>query len=248
MLARVLTGRSAGADVGRWAASIKVVAMSNVLKSLVVTLVLLCGFVPARSWATAQTPDILLLDGKEEKLYTSPLVAYLSAHPDALPKSEVVSSGNWRGYVASWAIDGERLVLSRITITVTAAQGEEATRFVAKDVTSAMFPKGTPVEAAWYSGALVIPRGEQVQYVHMGYASIYERYTILSIKAGRVTSRRDLRMTEFERYRDQKFQAFKKTKKYQTQLAKLRKEDGTWSTSEAESFLKAIYAEEYLSQ
>ena len=39
------------------------------------------------------------------------------------------------------------------------------------------------VLADWYTGVLVIPRGRQVSYVHMGYGSTYERYVLLEVLA-----------------------------------------------------------------
>ena len=40
------------------------------------------------------------------------------------------------------------------------------------------------VFADWFSGKIVVPRGKRIQYVHFGYASIYERELHLSFKKG----------------------------------------------------------------
>src|SRR5262249_36872506 len=67
-------------------------------------------------FATAQEGDILLLDGKKYFIYTNPLAPFLSKNPGKLPKSDVVSSNNWRGYVATWEVKSDRLVLVDVGI------------------------------------------------------------------------------------------------------------------------------------
>ena len=54
-----------------------------------------------------------------------------------------------------------------------------------------MFP-GFPdrVFAHWYSGTVRIPQGKQLEYVHMGYASKFERDLFLDIERGVVVSTR----------------------------------------------------------
>jgi len=40
------------------------------------------------------------------------------------------------------------------------------------------------VFAHWYTGVINIPQGKMTQYVHMGYASRYERELFLAIENG----------------------------------------------------------------
>ena len=48
-----------------------------------------------------------------------------------------------------------------------------------------LFPGyGDRVFAHWYSGTLRVPQGWQLRYVHMGYASTYERDLMLEIERG----------------------------------------------------------------
>jgi hypothetical protein len=47
-----------------------------------------------------------------------------------------------------------------------------------------------PVLANWYSGELCIPQGRMIEYVHVGYASRYERYLFIEIDKGAVISTR----------------------------------------------------------
>ena len=46
------------------------------------------------------------------------------------------------------------------------------------------------VFATWFSGELRVPEGELLQYVHMGYGSVYERERFIQVKSGVVVSER----------------------------------------------------------
>ena len=59
---------------------------------------------------TAQTPDVLLIDGEEVPLFATPLNEYLSSLGQDWPFATAWTS-NWRGYVATWTIDDDRLYL-----------------------------------------------------------------------------------------------------------------------------------------
>jgi hypothetical protein len=48
----------------------------------------------------------------------------------------------------------------------------------------------TRVFAHWYSGSLRIPQGGQIEYVHMGYGSRYERDLFLEAERGVVVTTR----------------------------------------------------------
>lgn len=49
-----------------------------------------------------------------------------------------------------------------------------------------------PIPASWFTGVLIVPRGEMVEYVHIGYQSVYERYVILVLKKGKVVFRTEV--------------------------------------------------------
>ena len=46
------------------------------------------------------------------------------------------------------------------------------------------------VFAHWYSGTIRIPQGKQLEYVHMGYGSTFERDLFLDIERGVVVATR----------------------------------------------------------
>ena len=127
---------------------------------------------------TAQIPDRLLLDGETHSLFSNPLEYYFG---DTNPRPEILRESMtctacWRGYIATWEIMDEQLFLTQVT-----PMGQE------QDILDKIFPDSSgKVLADWFSGTLRVPMGEQVQYVHMGYASQFERDMLIQIEAGRV--------------------------------------------------------------
>jgi len=52
-----------------------------------------------------------------------------------------------------------------------------------------LFPnhfKNNRVEAFWFSGELKVPQGNEIEYVHMGYGSVYERDMVFTLEAGKL--------------------------------------------------------------
>jgi hypothetical protein len=116
----------------------------------------------------------------------------------------MMSTANWRGYVATWLLQRDRLWLTAISsngLIVDRRQSEaEAEADADADVpgeldgrpftVDGLFPDEdrppeTPVFAEWYSGELRIPEGEMIQYVHGGYGTTYERDRLILIERGR---------------------------------------------------------------
>jgi len=213
-------------------------------KSLFCTLFLLAAqMLSSEAKATAQESDYIIINGKIESLNTNPLRPYLDMHPDSLPKTDIQSTGNWRGYVATWEIADDKLVLKKIEVEYSSPASDDSHSSSSRDVTPQLFADAGNTVATWYSGTLIIPKGEIVQYVHMGYGSTYDRYSIISVKDGLLTRYLDLSLKEFEAFRDEKFEAYKKSEKYAETYRKSKKQLGDYT----EGFIKNFDAEEYLS-
>lgn len=154
------------------------------MKKILITLVTLLALTtPAH--ATAQFPEIIKVDGKTESLTAEPLGQYLD-NPDKFKiLKEHTNLGTctalWRGYVGHWEIKNSKLLLNEIE---TGSCSKETRKVLPLDK---LFPgKPQPVFADWYSGTLVMPRGKLVEYIHLGYASRYEKYLIMEIQKGLV--------------------------------------------------------------
>jgi len=132
---------------------------------------------PAR--ATAQVPDILLHEGKERALCTTPFDSAPKEYRSQVP-FKPSHTGCWRGYQAWWSIVDGRLYLDRVE-DCSFGDGEEWT---ASDLTGGREER---LLADWYSGVLRVWDGEMLEYVHGGFGSVYERDLMLVIEKGVVT-------------------------------------------------------------
>jgi hypothetical protein len=107
------------------------------------------------------------------------------------------NSANWRRYSCLWEIREDRLYLTDIEGSICTAAADPSAPMQAcegrhpepcqvREATVSDFSDGAdgPVFADWYTGDLKVPRGKLVEYVHMGFASQYENYLMLTIAQG----------------------------------------------------------------
>lgn len=124
---------------------------------------------------TAQFSEILHYKGEQLSMRATPLSDYFVLR-GMRPDFQDISTACWRCYVGEWDITLDRLYL--IGIRADYKDGTEVTL-------GSLFPGyDSRVFAHWYSGVLSIPQGDLVEYVHMGYASVYERDLLLSVEQG----------------------------------------------------------------
>lgn len=215
--------------------------MSKMLMSLLLAMLAAVASSPVA--ATAQVSDIVLIDGKSYALNTNPLGAHLASLGEKAPKFDSPHTANWRGYVATWELADGKLYLRKVEGYRDDPSRDDDEPNV--DGMAELFQSRTDVVASWYTGALIVPYGDVVEYVHMGYGSTYENYIVSIIRDGVETERRLLSREAFERYRDQRFAAYERTDAYQRQWAEA-KSDGL-SSARARDFIKRFAAERYLS-
>ena len=137
------------------------------------------------AFGTSQVPDALCVDGVLHSLFANPLEQLYEKQkrPAFVDSLDGSSSANWRGYVACWQIHDGGLYLIAIDTYV----GRK--RVGVEQLLGGRVRDGR-VFADWYSGELRVPDGKQLQYVHMGYGSTYERDIVFKVQGGRVISRR----------------------------------------------------------
>lgn len=144
---------------------------------------------PAAVFATGQQPDVLIYKGKSYDLFANPLEEFYKARknrPLFRVKPNVISTGNWRGYVATWAIENGFLYLVKIDAWICRDWNEKSCRKVELSKLFGSRVRSGKVKANWFSGDLRMPDGKLLQYVHMGYGSVYERELIVSVESGRI--------------------------------------------------------------
>lgn len=142
---------------------------------------------PATALATAQQPDVLIYKGKTYDLFANPLEAFYpdeKKRPRYVVEPGVMSTGNWRGYVATWTIEDNFLYLVKIDAWTCPRNFKNCQKVDLARLFGSKYRDGK-VKADWFSGDLRIPDGKMLQYVHMGYGSVYDREITLTVDSGK---------------------------------------------------------------
>ena len=142
--------------------------------------------VSTASQATSQIPDVLVVDGTKHELHSQPFEALLEGDPSlekSLSKYRRGScSASWFGFRATWEVSDGKLYLTKL---ISDPCSDRPPIVPLKRLPG--FSNGR-VLAKWFTGRLVVPQGELVEYVHMGFDSKYERYLVISIEQGAIVS------------------------------------------------------------
>lgn len=199
--------------------------------------ILLIGilFLCIRLSATAQIPDILIYKGKEYSMFTNPLEIYLDSIGNR-QFPEFVGGGStacWRGYQAIWTIKEDTMYLTKIQ----ACHKDEGDVDANLSIMFGDKCKNGKVPADWYSGLVILPRGRLKRYIHMGYGSVYSKYTLIEICKGEMTQELNLNSKEYEEFKTRQFAAFKKTSTY-TEMVENLKKNGYEDEAFIDSFLR----------
>lgn len=145
-------------------------------------------------FATAQFPEILILEGKEEEMVSTPLDEYFKAQPQARPHiiKGMTSTALFRGYRGTWEIKNGDLLLKSVQRHGLIREGQESRSAMVEVPLKSLFPtEDGPVKATWFSGVLALRRGELLQ-TFMGLGSIYSQTTYLTIKDGKLIARHEI--------------------------------------------------------
>lgn len=153
---------------------------------VIITLLLL----QVSSLATPQAADKLIYKGNVYRLFANPLESFYKDdkfRPHFRINPNTWSSGNQRGYVATWEVREDYLYLIEINSWVCESpRSNNCKKADLKELFGGRYQDGG-VKADWFSGELRMPEGKVLQYVHMGYVTLYERDTILTVESGRIT-------------------------------------------------------------
>ena len=204
------------------------------MKALIV--IMLMGAVAASSAsATAQIPDKIVYEGETYSLHSNPMEAFFAKNPDRKPEGGSISSALWRGYRAIFGFQADRLVVKDVEIEVLVEDEDSLppyslTTFEWKSAVDDVVPKGETLFVDWFTGILILPQGELVEYVHGGYESVYSDYILLEVKEGKLVGSHAFgheQFREFRSFKRRRIRAYQGTADYSRQLEKLRSMDGT---------------------
>jgi hypothetical protein len=127
---------------------------------------------------TAQVHERLILDGEDTTMNCDPPLP--PHHPRIIPRPDahmreadmiMNSTACWRRYVGSWELRDGRLYLLAIEGRYEMTGSE-------------------PLWADWFTGILTVPIGDTIEYVHMGFESIYAEEVHIRIRNGIEIGRR----------------------------------------------------------
>jgi len=228
---------------------------NNFILIVLISLLIILSFSTLDVCATAQAPDIVIIEGKRLSIFSNPLESYFELYPDkrslltAGRDRVILSSGLWRGYIAYFEIKENKLLLNDIIIEVPSAKKQYGSDEVS--VIDNIIPAGQSRLADWYTGYLIVPKGKLKAYVHMGYASLYSKYLVFKIDKGVVIEKVKMTASSFLSFRNKQFEAFKKTDTYSSIVEEMKKEEEKEkeksTAEELEEFLYEYYSADYTS-
>jgi len=134
---------------------------------------------------SAQVGETLIYNGERFAMHTEPLGYYLKTRPEIDFYYNL--SICIRGYHGTWEIRENKLFL--ISLKAGLRNGEIVGL-------SYLFPEEEAVFAGWFSGEIRLPVGEQLVYVHMAYASLFEKDIILRFENGVLVDEKIIDNTE----------------------------------------------------
>lgn len=170
--------------------------------------------VSVSSFATSQVPDYLIIEKDTLAIQSNPLEGYFKDHP--IPEKLItnLSIANWRGYVAYFKFIDGKLVVENIYKEDYKENSNGMTDYFLTSIYKDVFGTNVTFECNYYSGLLICPSGKIVQYVHMGYSSLYENYNLIEIRNGINLKSKKLTAKEFYQFKRDYFKYFKRTEEY----------------------------------
>ncbi|MBF4517555.1 hypothetical protein IRZ71_14420 [Flavobacterium sp. ANB] len=190
--------------------------------------------ISTKLFATAQTPDYLIVGKDTLSIQSNPLQEYFDLHPIPKNLSTMVSSGNWRGYIAYFQFLDGKLVVENIYKEDYKGNDDYFLTSIYKEV----FGENKNFECNFYSGLLICPSGKMLQYVHMGYSSIFENYTLIELKNGVNVKSKKLTAEEFMDFKKKYFKYYKKTDEYKQKAKEFK-----GMTAESDKLLNQLAVE-----
>lgn len=183
-------------------------------------LIFIFSFSIIKLFATAQAPDKIIIENKEYDLLNNPLENYFVENPDLDPiyggkikmfnkyKTEIIpipfSTGNYRGYIATFKIENQLLKLVDIKV-----QNIESEKREYISVYKELF--GDKNIIINYSGILVVPIGKFLDSANFGYSYLYSEYKLITIKNDKIQKSKNLKKDEYLKFKFSQFEEYKKT-------------------------------------
>lgn len=192
--------------------------------------ILIFTFLLSKLLATAQAPDKIIIENKKYDLLNNPLENYFEKNPELHPiyggkikmfnkyNEEFVpipfSTGNYRGYIATFKIENQLLKLVDIEIQNVESENREYI-----SVYNELF--GDRNVFLNYFGILVVPTGEFLDSANFGYSYLYSKYRLLTINDDKVIKDKELNKDDFKQFKVNQFLAYRKTTQYKIDVKEI---------------------------
>lgn len=149
---------------------------------------------PLLAKATAQTGDIIYINGEKWDLLAKPLhdndELYTKLN-EFLPRNRSWSTANWSGYTGCWEIVYGRLYLKKVVVYVydeLLKTGWDIT-YDANDLKELFAPYYTAhgISAEWFSRKdVIVGRGDVIRYIHDAYDRNHAEELVITFEKGEV--------------------------------------------------------------
>ncbi len=191
---------------------------SNLFIQHLLTFFLIVASVKAS--ATRQTPDKVIYHGKEYSLEINPLEDYFFRNPGR-PKGGIISTGLWRGYIATFEIRDSQLFLKDIQIQVIDSLDKDGNNvYKLKSVLNEVFPNRKEIKIDWLNRVLVLQYGEFIKF-DWQLNPVQENCILLEIEKGDLKKTKNLKFAEFDEFVEIQFSLLKKTADYEKAKTKV---------------------------
>jgi len=183
----------------------KIILLFHILRSLNV-------------FATSQEPDKIKINGIEYPLLNNPLeynkiisekLYNLGTSKDG---ERTLSTGNYRGYIATYEIRNSELYLIDVVIPDPNENFEKKISVLNK-----IFPEQDRIRIK-YSGILIIPIGDFLDSANFGYSYLFSEYKLITIKNDKVEKSKNINKDDYLKFKVIQFVEYKKTDDYKNAL------------------------------
>ncbi|GGG07386.1 hypothetical protein GCM10011344_04920 [Dokdonia pacifica] len=143
---------------------------------------------------TRQIRDRLIYSGEDYYLNEELLEGYFREHPEKKPESKVTCTALWRGYIATFEIKDDQLLVDKLEMF-------EDTKLNLK-IIKELFPNNNKFE--WYSGLIRIDdyRGEWDEEPKDG------KFEFLEINNGDFIQKREMNFDDLQSFKKEQYEYF----------------------------------------